>query len=163
MPRDSLKANYGITNFFEKLIFNQQAKVIQEGGNFSRYVIGQLIWMVVLMMPALALILKLLYIRRKYYYVEHIIFSFHYHAFAFLLISVGMIIDHWRDQLINGDGTFTSISFIVVLIYLFIAMRRVYKQGAWKTFIKYNILNWAYLFIFSIFIALTFVISALTF
>ena len=54
-----------------------------------------------------------------------------------------------------------AIAFLVILTYLFIAMKRVYKQGFFKTMIKFFLLNILYLFVFSIFIFLMFVISAL--
>ena len=110
--------------------------------------------MSLLMMPALAFILMLLYARRDYFYVEHLIFSFHYHAFAFLIASPGYL-------LISVWGPSIAVSFGIILIYLFVAMRRVYKQGVIKTFIKYTALNYLYLFVFGFFITLMIIISAL--
>lgn len=166
MPLDSLAATYGGANFFNQLQVRQAAKFNRRGGNFTRFVLGKLIWMVVLMMPALALLLKLLYIRRGHYYVEHLVFSFHYHAFAFLIFSVVFLINQtslnqrseWLDE-----GLLTGMAFLGVLIYLFIAMRRFYRQHWFKTFIKYSIVNFSYLFIFTVFLLLTLVASILLF
>lgn len=161
-PAELATAN-GISGKLENLIFQQAVKVNTHVDNFGQYMLGQFVWMVILMMPALALILKLLYVRRRRYFVEHLVFSFHYHAFAFWVVSISLFLlaltDSWENDKV------TSIASIIVifgiLIYLFIAMRRVYKQGFFKTFVKYNILNFAYLMIFFLFLSLTFVVSAL--
>lgn len=48
--------------------------------------------MVFLLIPVVALLLKLLYIRRKRLYFEHLIFSLHAHAFIFLLLILILLI-----------------------------------------------------------------------
>lgn len=155
----------GITGKVDRLIFQQAIKVVTHADNFGPYALGQLVWMVILMMPALALILKLLYVRRKRYFVEHLVFSFHYHAFSFWIVSIMLLVMHFTNGWENeAAATLVPITVTLgILIYLFIAMRRVYKQGFFKTFIKYNILNFAYMMIFSLFLALTLAISTLMF
>ena len=146
LPLDTLVARNKVESFWDRLIFKQIIKVNKEVRNLPNFVIGKLIWMVILMMPALAVILKLLYIRRKRYFVEHLIFSFHYHAFAFLVFSIIMLIFYF-----GGEGNENMESYIlglilpmVILLYLFIAMKRVYQQGFIKTFFKYSFLNFSY-------------------
>jgi hypothetical protein len=155
----------GITNKMESLIFQQIAKINTHADNFGQYAISQLVWMVVLMMPALAFILKLLYIRRKRFFVEHLVFSFHYHAFAFWVLTIMLLIMDWTDSW-NSEavsGLLPSLVILGILVYLFIAMRKVYKQGFFKTFIKYNILNFAYLMIFTFFFTLTLLAGVMMF
>ncbi|HMQ89827.1 MAG TPA: hypothetical protein PKB07_19650, partial [Flavilitoribacter sp.] len=165
LPLDTLVARNKVESFWDRLVFKQIIKVNKEVRNLPNFVIGKLIWMVILMMPALAVILKLLYIRRKRYFVEHLIFSFHYHAFAFLVFSIIMLIFYF-----GGKGNENMESYIlglilpmVILLYLFIAMKRVYQQGFIKTFFKYSFLNFSYLFIFIFSLLLTFFASFLLF
>lgn len=155
----------GITDKVESLLFQQFVKIRTHPDTFGPYLLAQLVWMVVLMMPALALILKLLYVRRKRYFVEHLVFSFHYHAFAFWAVSIMLLLINWTDAWDNEAVITLVPTFVVfgIMIYLFVAMRRVYKQGFFKTFFKYNFLNFAYLMIFSLFLGLTAVVSALLF
>ena len=157
----------GITNKTESFFFQQFIKIWTHVDNFGQFVLGQLVWMVILMMPALALILKLLYIRRKRYFVEHLVFSFHYHAFAFWIVSIMLLVLHWtgawEENYVPWVSAVPNIVVVGILIYLFIAMRRVYKQGFFKTLIKNSILNFAYVFIFSFFLVITFIISGLMF
>lgn len=155
---------YKVDGFWSQLQVRQMVRINKEGGNFAQFVLGKLIWMVVLMMPALALVLKLLYFRRKRYYVEHLVFSFHYHAFAFVIAALGLLgvyfVMNKGDEAPNAIMTF---AFLIILIYLYKAMRNVYHQGRFKTFIKLNILNFTYTFIFILFLLLTFVVSAFLF
>jgi len=147
---------YEVEGFYNRIFVQQELRLMTEVGSLVGYFLSKFTWMALLMMPALALILKLLYIRRKRFYVEHLIFSFHYHAFAFLLISILGLIDLWVDT----SGLLTGIGFFLVLIYLYIAMIKVYRQGWFKTFIKFNALNMSYTIIFSIFLTLTMLVSA---
>jgi hypothetical protein len=161
MPPNGLADYYGVEGFWQRLVFRQIAKLNQEGGNFARYLVGKLIWMAVLMMPALALILKLLYIRRERYYVEHLVFSFHYHAFAFLIASIFFLLGHVLGP--DREGQLFSLFFLGVLFYLYKSMRRFYLQRRFKTIVKFLLLNMAYVMIFSLFIAIMALFTALTF
>ncbi len=157
LSTDSLLNKYGVTDWKSRLVLTQSVKLLHESTNFTRYLLGQMTWMILLMMPALALLLKLLYIRRDFYYIEHLIFSFHYHAFAFLIMSVALILDEvWTMSL-----SLSGIAFLGILVYLFLAMRRVYRQGFFKTFLKFILLNNGYLVLLMTFLVVTLLVSAL--
>jgi hypothetical protein len=143
----------------------QMLRVNKEPTNFFRFLFSQFIWMVLLMLLFLGLLLKLLYIRRDKYYVEHLVFSFHYHAFAFLITTIPLLLYQLLPKYVSGSefGIMLGIAFAIVLVYLYIAMKRVYEQGWFKTFVKYWTVNFFYLFIFNVFLALTFIASALFF
>ncbi len=86
-----------------------------------------------ILLPLFALLLKVLYLRRDYYYSEHLVFSIYYYNFFFLAGSIMLLI----DQLPGG----TNVSWIIglwILIYLLLAMRKMYKQRWWKTILKYG-------------------------
>ncbi len=159
---------YEVEGFWHRLQAQQVIRIKKDGSSFSSFVLGKLIWMVALMMPALAFTLKILYIRRKKYFVEHLVFSFHYHAFAFLIFTLIFlaikVFDMTGQELYEDEiAPFIGGGMLVVMIYLFIAMRRVYKQGFFRTFIKYSVLNFSYIFIFTLFLVLTLAVSILIF
>lgn len=94
------------------------------------------------MLPLVTLFLKLLYIRRKVNFTEHLIFTFHAQTAFFIIFLIFMILDRYLKTDIG-----IPIFIILFMVYLFIAMRRYYKQGFFKTFIKYMLLNLGYLFL----------------
>lgn len=154
MPISDIPETYKLDNFWSKFTVKQGLRAVRHTDSFISFAVGNLTWMILLMMPTLAFILLLLYARRDYFYVEHLIFSFHYHAFAFLIASPAYL-------LVNVWPIGIAFAFGIILIYLFIAMKRVYQQGVLKTFIKYTALNWLYLFVFIFFITFMLIISAL--
>jgi hypothetical protein len=153
-PIQQILPKYEVEGLWPRFTLSQAIRVQRNLENLVSLVIGNLTWMILLMMPALALILKILYVRRKYYYVEHLIFSFHYHAFAFLVASPAYLLQEtWVGAI--------PVAFGIILIYLFIAMKRVYKQGIFKTSLKFIALNNLYLFVFTLFLIFMLIISAL--
>lgn len=163
LPRDSFYAKYQVDGIFAQTILRQSIRLQNNEADFLRYVMGQLVWMVLLMMPLLAFILKILYIRRRRYYIEHLIFSFHYHAFGFVIFLLPIIyIVLPFEPLSQHDAIKTwlfAIAGIGLTIYLFSAMRRVYRQRFFKTLLKFGILNFLYLFVFTIMVLLLLVTS----
>jgi hypothetical protein len=105
------------------------------------------------MMPLFAFILKLLYSRRKRFYVEHFVFALHVHSFAFLMITVLMVISAgWLSWTVGGW----------FLIALYIAMKRVYGQGWFRTVLKFGMLGIAYFFILMAGVMVTTVLTVLS-
>lgn len=100
-------------------------------------------------LPIFTLALKILYIRKRYTYVDHLIFVFHTQTVFFIILTILMII-----TLFTSASDYIGISLLLFLLYLFIAMKRFYGQGYIKTFIKYFMLNFVYMFLASIGIAL---------
>jgi Protein of unknown function (DUF3667) len=93
-------------------------------------------------LPLFALVLNMLYFRRKnFYYVDHGIFSVHLYIFSFLLllISFGLgelsSVAHWRIIIWMQMALW-----IYALIYYYKAMRRFYGQSRGKTIFKYLLL-----------------------
>lgn len=100
--------------------------------------IEQMPKMMFALLPIFALMLKVLYIRRSRYYIEHLIFALHFHAFSFLVMMVGV----WLDFFLEMD-TFYDISTLLMLFYFYKSLRNVYQQGWIKTIIKGSfLLTW---------------------
>lgn len=94
----------------------------------------------IVLLPFMALVLKLLYPLSRRYYVEHLLFFVHFHAFFFLILSLQIL---W-ERFISAIGLNEAIAVIPIVvtslyipIYLFRAMRRVYQQRFFLTLLKY--------------------------
>jgi len=112
-------------------------------------------------LPLIALIVQLLYIRRRkqFFYVDHLILLIHVYIAIFisLLVYYGFsaLYDTTQFRLFSWIATLVG---IYIFLYCFLAMYNFYKQGIFKTFAKYFIL----LFVGSILTALLLVILAVT-
>ncbi len=153
LPEDQILERYQIEGFFDRLLVRQELRLTKRGENFGVYLLGNASWMMFLMMPLLALVLKLLYIRRGFYFVEHLVFSFHTHSFYFLMFIAMILLGPLRPGLI------LPLLSIWLMVYLYLAMRRVYRQGRIKTFVKYFLLNGLYMMLFTFSLVLTFLVS----
>lgn len=98
-------------------------------------------YLMFLLVPTFALLLKALYLRRKRLYLEHLIFALHVHALAFIAfaLSAGIGALEWGTSL-HLDWWMAVAPFG----YLFVAMRRVYDQGPGRTAVKALALLLAY-------------------
>lgn len=100
------------------------------------------------LLPLMALVLKALYPLSKRYYVEHVLFVVHFHAFVFLILTLQILFTRTASLLSLPDGvpviTTVAVS-LYIPVHLFKSMRRVYSQGGLITTFKYLILLLAYL------------------
>jgi hypothetical protein len=166
LSSDQIVENYHIKGFWRQLVIGQMVKFKQNGGSFLHHYIKKISAMMLLMLPAIAFILRLLY-RKKWYYVEHLIFMIHYHCSWFLIGGIALALDYFAPHshtwgLISGFGT--GIVFLFGLpLFLYLAMKRYYQQGWGKTFVKHFILAMGYFICTLIFVGLTTVYAAVTY
>jgi len=101
----------------------------------------------IILLPLMALVLKALYPLSKRYYVEHLLFFVHFHAFFFLILTLQVLLVRLAPILHMPEMvsvlTVVAASFYIP-VYLFVAMRRVYSQGRLITSLKYIVLFIAY-------------------
>lgn len=100
------------------------------------------------LMPFFALVLKLLYIRRDYYYSEHLVQTIYYYNFFYLAGCLIMIFN-----LIPGLGFVSVLLGFWIYFYLLFAMKRTYQQGWGKTILKFC--AFSFLFFFLVMIGVT--------
>ncbi|TXD65403.1 DUF3667 domain-containing protein [Polaribacter glomeratus] len=105
------------------------------------------------LLPIFTLFLKLFYIRRKYTYVDHLIFVFHIQTVFFMLFSIFYLLK------IVGISPQLWVFVTLFLLYLIIAMKQFYQQGYFKTFVKFLLLNLSYTIVASIGVVFVLLIS----
>ena len=103
------------------------------------------------LMPIFALLLKIFYVFKRRLYVEHLIVVLHSHAFLFLSLMLGALIDMlaaWvrpdAPWLVTPLGWLNVALWIWAPIYLLIMQKRVYRQGWPMTIFKYVLIGWCY-------------------
>jgi len=104
------------------------------------------------LLPFVALIFKFWYLFAKRYYVEHLIFSLHNHAFIFvsliLVLLTGLVVDllNSYDYSTAADTIEWLLTVIGIWIplYLLISLRVVYQQNWFLTIGKFIVIGISY-------------------
>ena len=127
------------------------------GDLFLKTLIQNLAPMVLCCIPLFALVLKILYVFKRRYYIEHLIFALHTHAFVFLstvvIIGLGFLLAMKSTALTAITCTFLGTA---VLVQLLVAIRRVYRQNWFATLFKFLLGS----VIYSILLGLAFGVTA---
>lgn len=103
--------------------------------------------MMFVFLPLVALLLKLFYIRSKRYYMEHLIFTLHNHAFIYTamicMLLAGMLGTHF-SWLATPTHYFNDLVGWYLVVYIFLAMLFYYRQSFIKTLVKFLLLGFIY-------------------
>ena len=109
------------------------------------------------LLPLMALVLKLTYPLSKRYYVEHLLFVVHYHAFFFLMLTLQILFARLATLVAIPETVIDIVlmgAAIYIPAYLFRAMQRVYGQRVFITALKYVFLLLSYFFGFILMIGI---------
>jgi hypothetical protein len=124
--------------------------------------IGYLPVTMFLLLPVFAFILKVLHIRSGRYYVEHLILSMHIHAFNFLTLAVivGLsMLSSVRVASAALPAWLTSLWWLWFMLYPWLAMKRVYRQGVIKTTLKFGVSSLLYVMLLAVGTVMTALVS----
>ena len=98
---------------------------------FLQEAIGNLPIAMFFLLPVFAMILGVCYLRRKRFFVEHLVFGMHIHTFMFLMATTALLVPG------EGAGNWVQLFLVVVSpLYVLIAMRRFYGEGWGRTLVK---------------------------
>jgi hypothetical protein len=140
-------------NWVEQLVVKRGIKIKERYGDdsekygqeFGKAFLENFSKVLFFLLPFFALLLKLLYIRRGYFYSEHLVFSIYYYNFFYLAGSLFMF-----GQLVSWPDWLSRIVGFWIALYLLFAMKRAYKQGWGKTIIKYFMFGFFFLILIAI-------------
>jgi hypothetical protein len=115
--------------------------MIEDPSEFFRGYLEYITVFILLMIPLLALIQKLIYIRSGHFYVEHLVLTLHNHAFIIFIVFVNSLIDlvnESRLPIINSAfGYLGAAIYIWMWVYLFLSLKNYFQQGYSITLLKY--------------------------
>ena len=119
-----------------------------EGDTFAELLLDRIPIALIVLLPLMALVLKLLYPLSRRYFVEHLLFFVHYHAFFFLILTL-MILFQRMISLLPLNKAVMVLPLVVasfyIPVYLYKGMHRVYAQGHVITILKYLVLLVTYI------------------
>ena len=88
--------------------------------------------------PLFAFILKLLYIRKGRFYVEHLVYALHIHTFLYVSVIITSLAVMAANRTVPVlSGWITAIMTTAIVVLIFMSIRRVYRQGWFMTFVKF--------------------------
>jgi len=146
MPLDDLQEKYKIEGWMHQLVFSQFIRAWRDPLGAARNAIGAILWGVLLAIFLTGLFMKLLYIRGKQYYVEHLILLFHIHTFSFIIASIGFALAFLLTE-VDEERALSAYSYVVAGIYFFAAIKGYYKQGWFKSILKFLMISLFYLIV----------------
>lgn len=148
---------YEVKGFYKRLMVQQKIKMIERGTSFIPFVMGKVTWVVFFVLLLLSLVFKILYFKSDFLYLEHLIFGIHLNSFFLIILSI-LTLFPWEimEKLVPW-------TLILMAVYFFIAMRRVYKQSYFITGLKFILVLFCYFLSFIFGLILTVVGSFLIF
>ena len=139
---------------YEQRLRDACNRIVSDTPSYGRALFENIPKMMFIFLPLIGLVLYGLYLGSGRYYVEHLLFVVHYHAFFFLGGIAVLLLERLATATEgSGPGKFFSAAGDLAIAafvlyapyYLYRAMRRVYGQGRIVTLAKYAALGVAYL------------------
>ena len=130
-------------------------------GLFISTLFSNLPYMMLCCIPLFALVLKVLYIRRRIFYIDHLIYALHIHTFLYTGIMLIVLATMGLNRLIPGTfaGWIISLLWITFVVQVFLSIRYVYRQGWFISTLKFIAGGFVYLIVLFLALAATFFIT----
>ncbi|KAA3618825.1 MAG: DUF3667 domain-containing protein, partial [Flavobacterium sp.] len=118
-------------------------RIEKNPGEFVQYLLDKTPFFLFFFTPVYAFFFWLIYSKKKYTYMEHMIFIFHIFSFVFLAAIICLIPD---SIIFNGNDNlvFSIVLSLVGPFYFYKALRNFYQQNRLITIIKFIFLNWIF-------------------
>jgi hypothetical protein len=106
----------------EQRIESRGGQLERNPGEFMRQWLDALPQMMFVLLPVFALMLRLVYLRSPFHYLQHLVFSLHYHSFTYLLYVLVTMLEFLG---VNPEGW----HLLFQVVYLPLALRRAYDSS----------------------------------
>lgn len=147
-------------NLWNRFLYTQSIKITEfDDKEFSRYFASKLFWVLFLYLPILAGLYHLFYIRRHFYYPEHLFFTFYNQSVFFLVLTLSLALTYAT----GSEGIILVAALVFITVYQYLALLRFYGQGKWKTLLKFIIINLLTIPLFGLFFILAALITFIFF
>jgi hypothetical protein len=150
---------------FERWIEGRAKEKMGEHGTkmglFIATLFSNLPYMMLCCIPLFALVLKVLYVRRHTFYIDHLIYALHIHTFAYTGIMLIVLATIGLNRVMPGTiaGWIIALLWIAFVVQIFLSIRRVYRQGWFFSGFKFLFGGFVYLIVLVFALAATFFIT----
>ena len=136
----------------------------EHGTNIQLFLVtltSNLPYMMLACIPLFACVLKILYVRRHIFYIDHLIYALHIHTFAYVGIMLIVLATIGLNDTVSGPvaGWTIGLLWIAFMVQIFLSIRRVYRQGWFLTIFKFFFGGFIYLIVLAAALAVTFFIT----
>jgi hypothetical protein len=150
---------------FEKWIEARAKEKMGEHGTkmglFITTLFSNLPYMMLACIPLFACVLKLLYLRRHIFYIDHLVYALHIHTFAYTGIILIVLATIGLNRMVPGlvAGWIIALLWIAFVVQIFLSIRRVYRQGWFISIFKFFFGGFMYLIVLVFALAVTFFVT----
>src|SRR5438876_6818773 len=130
-------------------------------GLFIATLFSNLPYMMLCCILLFAFVLKILYLRRHIFYIDHLIYALHIHTFAYTGIMLIVLATIGLNRAVPGAiaGWGIALLWIAFVVQIFLSIRRVYRQGWFISTLKFFTGGFIYLMVLFLALAATFFIT----
>ena len=130
-------------------------------GLFIATLFNNLPYMMLCCIPLFAFVLKVLYIRRRIFYIDHLIYSLHIHTFFYTGVMLIVLATMGLNRTIPGTfaGWIIAALWITFIAQIFLSIRYVYRQGWFISTLKFFTGGFIYMIVLFLALAATFFIT----
>ncbi len=153
------------TTPFERWIEGRAKEKMGEHGTkmglFIATLFSNLPYMMLCCIPLFAFVLKILYIRRHIFYIDHLIYALHIHTFAYVGIMLIVLATIGLNRTAPSPiaGWIIALLWIAFVVQIFLSIRRVYRQGWFMSIFKFFFGGFVYLIVLVVALAVTFFVT----
>jgi len=179
-PSESGKRTYGAVNERPFLVFDAdkksstpferwletraKEKMGEHGtkmGLFIATLFSNLPYMMLCCIPLFAFVLKVLYIRRHVFYIDHLVYALHIHTFFYTGIMLIVLATMGLRRIAPPTlaGWIIAFLWLLFVVQIFLSIRRVYRQGWFMSTLKFLVGGFAYMIVLFLALAATFFIT----
>ena len=127
-------------------------------GLFISTLFSNLPYMMLCCIPLFALVLKVLYLRRHIFYIDHLIYALHIHTFFYTAVMLIVLATIGLNRFASGPiaGSMIALLWIGFVTQIFLSIRFVYRQGWFISIFKFLFGGFVYLIVLVLALAATF-------
>jgi hypothetical protein len=127
-------------------------------GLFISTLFSNLPYMMLCCIPLFAFVLNILYVRRRIFYIDHLIYALHIHTFAYTGIMLIVLATIGLNRLTPGPmaGWLIALLWIAFVTQILLSIRYVYRQGWFFSIFKFFFGGFVYLMVLVLALAATF-------
>jgi len=132
-------------------------------GLFISTMFSNLPYMMLCCIPLFALVLKVLYVRRRIFYIDHLIYALHIHTFFYAGLMLIVLATIGLNRFAPGPiaGWLIALLWIAFVTQIFLSIRFVYRQGWFFSIFKFLFGGFVYLIVLVVALAATFFVTFL--